>query len=212
MPGGSGRAGKRRGWDGITLPQETAFSRPSSGASQLFFLHHPAGAGVCLPLADSQGITPARTKRDSPRAKGPSFLDKDVYFFFPPWCPLTWRPKPQNTALWSLLVDGSAVIITDCLLLGRKAMTELESGFKSRDITLPTKVCRLREMVFAVVTYGCESWTVKKAERQRSDAFELWCWRRPWRVLIFHLQGAWHVFFPKISMAITGSFLIGYPI
>ena len=64
------------------------------------------------------------------------------------------------------------------LLLGRKVMTNLDSIFKSRDITLPTKVQIVKAMVFPVVMYGCESWTVKKAERQRIDAFELWCWRR----------------------------------
>ena len=63
------------------------------------------------------------------------------------------------------------------LLLGRKAMTNLDSILKSRDITLPTKVCLVKAMVFPVVMYGCESWTVKKAECQRIDAFELWCWR-----------------------------------
>ena len=68
------------------------------------------------------------------------------------------------------------------LLLGRKVMTNLDSIFKSRDITLPTKVCLVKAMVFPVVMYGCESWTVKKAERQRIDAFELWCWRRLLRV------------------------------
>ena len=71
------------------------------------------------------------------------------------------------------------------LLLGRKAMTNLHSVSKSRDITVPTKVCLVKAMVFPVVMYGCESWTVKKAERRRIDAFELWCWRRllrvPWR-------------------------------
>ena len=61
-------------------------------------------------------------------------------------------------------------------------MTNLDSIFKSRDITLPTKVCLVKAMVFPVVMYGCESWTVKKAERQRIDAFELWCWRRVLRV------------------------------
>ena len=61
------------------------------------------------------------------------------------------------------------------LLLGRKVMTNLDSIFKSRDITLPTKVCLVKAMVFPVVMYGCESWTVKKAERRRIDAFELWC-------------------------------------
>ena len=65
------------------------------------------------------------------------------------------------------------------LLLGRKATTNLDSILKSRDITLPTKVHIVKAMVFPVVMYGCESWTIKKAERQRLDAFELWCWRRP---------------------------------
>ena len=64
------------------------------------------------------------------------------------------------------------------LLLGRKAMTNLDSVLKSRDITLPTKVHLVKAMVFSVVVYGCESWTVKKAEHRRIDAFELWCWRR----------------------------------
>ena len=68
------------------------------------------------------------------------------------------------------------------LLLGRKAMTNLESILKSRDITLPTKVCLVKAMVFPVVIYRCESWTIKKAEHQRIDAFELWCWRRLFRV------------------------------
>ena len=70
------------------------------------------------------------------------------------------------------------------LLLGRKVMTNLDSIFKSRDITLLTKVCLVKTMVFPVVMYGCESWTINKAECQRIDAFELWCWRRllsvPW--------------------------------
>ena len=69
------------------------------------------------------------------------------------------------------------------LLLGRKVMTNLDSIFKSRDTTLPTKVHLVKAMVFPVVIYGCESWTVKKAEHQRIDAFELWCWRRLLRVL-----------------------------
>ena len=68
------------------------------------------------------------------------------------------------------------------LLLGRKAMTNLDSILKSRDITLSTKVRLVKAMVFPVVMYGCESWTVKKAEHQRIDAFELWCWRRLLRV------------------------------
>ena len=72
--------------------------------------------------------------------------------------------------------------IKRCLLLGRKAMTNLDSILKSRDITLPTKVCLVKARVFPVVMYACESWTVKKAENQRIDAFELWCWRRLLRV------------------------------
>ena len=68
------------------------------------------------------------------------------------------------------------------LLLGRKAMTNLDSILKSRDITLPTKVRLVKAMIFPVVMYGCESWTAKKAESQRIDAFELWCWRRLLRV------------------------------
>ena len=74
--------------------------------------------------------------------------------------------------------------IKRCLLLGKKVMTNLDSILKSRDISLPTKVHLVRAMVFPVVMYGCESWTVKKAEHRRFDAFELWCWRRhlgvPW--------------------------------
>ena len=68
------------------------------------------------------------------------------------------------------------------LLLGRKIMTNLDSILKSRDITLSTKVCLVKAMVFSVVVYGCESWTIKKAELRRIDAFELWCWRRLLRV------------------------------
>ena len=74
------------------------------------------------------------------------------------------------------------------LLLGRKVMTNLDSIFKSRDVTLPTKVRLVKAMIFPVGMYGCESWTIKKAERQRIDAFELWCWRRllkvPWNARI----------------------------
>ena len=72
--------------------------------------------------------------------------------------------------------------IKSCFLLGRKVVTKLDSILKSRDITLPTKVHLVKAMVFPVVMYGCESWTVKKAECQRIDAFELWCWRRLLRV------------------------------
>ena len=72
--------------------------------------------------------------------------------------------------------------IKRCLPLGRKAMKNLDSVLKSRDITLPTKVRIVIAMVFLIVMYGCDSWTIKKAERQRIDAFELWCWRRLLRV------------------------------
>ena len=72
--------------------------------------------------------------------------------------------------------------IKRCLFLGRKAMTNLDSTVKSRDITLPTKVHLVKAMVFPVVMYGYESWTIKKAEHRRIDAFELWCWRRLLRV------------------------------
>ena len=72
--------------------------------------------------------------------------------------------------------------IKRCLLLGRKVMINLDSILKSRDITLPTKVCVVKVMLFPMVMYGCESWTIKKAERQRTDASQLWCWRRLLRV------------------------------
>ena len=93
---------------------------------------------------------------------------------------------------WDFILGGSRITADgDCshvikrrLLLRRKAMTNLDSILKSRDITLLTKVCLIKAMVFPVVMYGCESWTIKKAESQRIDAFELWCWRRllsvPW--------------------------------
>ena len=72
--------------------------------------------------------------------------------------------------------------IKRCLLLGRKAMTNLDSILTGRDITLPTKVCLVKAMVFPVVTYGCENWTIMKAKCREIDAFELWCWRRLLRV------------------------------
>ena len=82
-----------------------------------------------------------------------------------------------------ITADGDCSLeIKRCLLLGRKVMTNLDSIFKSRDITWPTKVCLVKAMVFPLVMYGCESWIVKKAEHQRIDAFELWCWRRLLRV------------------------------
>ena len=82
-----------------------------------------------------------------------------------------------------ITVDGDwSHEIKRCLLLERKAMTNIDSILKSRDVTLSTKVCLVKAMVFPVVMYGCESWTIKKAELQRTDAFELWCWRRLLRV------------------------------
>ena len=82
-----------------------------------------------------------------------------------------------------IAVDGDCILeMKRCLLLGIKVMTNLDSIFKSRDITLPTKVHLVKAMVFLLVMYECESWTVKKAECRRIDAFELWCWRRLLRV------------------------------
>ena len=88
----------------------------------------------------------------------------------------------QNHCWWWLQPE-----IKRCLFLERNIMTNLDSLLKSRDVTLPTKVCLVKAMVFQVVMYGCESWTVKKAEHRRINAFELWCWRRPWESL--GLQG-----------------------
>ena len=83
----------------------------------------------------------------------------------------------------NITVDGDySHEIKRCLLLGRKPMANLNSILKSRDITLPTNIRLVRTMVFPIVLYACESWTIKKAERQRIDAFELWCWRRLLRV------------------------------
>ena len=82
-----------------------------------------------------------------------------------------------------IIADGDCSHeIKGCLLRGRKVMMNLDSILKSRDITLPTKAHLVKAMVFPVVMYGCESWTIKKAEHCRIDAFELWCWRRPLRV------------------------------
>ena len=93
-----------------------------------------------------------------------------------------WRNSVNSVRFYfggsKITADGDcSQEIKRCLLLGRKAMTKLDGIIKSRDITLPTKVCLVKAMVFQVVMYGCESWTVKKAECRRIDAFELWCWR-----------------------------------
>ena len=98
-----------------------------------------------------------------------------------------WGNKGNNDRLIlgcsKIAVDGNCShVIKRHLLLGRKAMTHLDSVLKTRDITLPTKVYMVKAIVFPVVMYGCESWTIKKAEHWRIDVFELWCWRRLWRV------------------------------
>ena len=108
--------------------------------------------------------------------------------------PITsWQMDGETVETVSDFILGSSKITADCdcshkikrrLLLARKVMTIVDSIFKSRDITLPTKACLVKAMVFPVVMYGCESWTIKKAEHLRIDAFKLWCWRRlltvPW--------------------------------
>ena len=97
--------------------------------------------------------------------------------------------ETMETVADFILLGSKITADTDCrheikrrLLLGRKAMTNLDSILKSRDFTLPTKIPPIKAMVFPVVMYGCESWTIKKAEYQKIDAFELWCWRRLLRV------------------------------
>ena len=104
---------------------------------------------------------------------------------------ISWEIDGETMETVSDFILGSSQITADCdcshemkrhLFLGRKVMTNLEGIFKSRDIILPTKVHLVKAMVFPVVMYGCESWTVKKAEHRRIDAFELWCWRRLLRV------------------------------
>ena len=95
----------------------------------------------------------------------------------------TSRNKCKNYASPQIKADGDCSHeVKRCLILGRKIMTNLDSILKSRDITLPAKVCLVKAMVFPVVMYGCERWTIKKAESQRINAFELWCWRRLLRV------------------------------
>ena len=106
--------------------------------------------------------------------------------------PITlWQVDGETVETMTDFILGGSKITADgdcsheikrCLLLGREVMTNLDSILKSRDITLPTKVHLVKAMVFPLVMYGCESWTVKKAERRRIDAFELWCWRRLLRV------------------------------
>ena len=106
--------------------------------------------------------------------------------------PITsWRIDGETVETVGDFILGGSKITTGgdcnheikrCLHLGRKVMTNLDSILKNRDITLPTKVCLIKSMVFPMVMYGCESWTVKRAEHRKIDAFELWCWRRLLRV------------------------------
>ena len=106
--------------------------------------------------------------------------------------PITiWQIDGETVEMVTDFILGGSKITADgdcsheskrCLLLGRKVMTNIDSLLKSRDITLPTKVLLVKAMVFPVVLYGCESWTIKKAEHQRTEAFELWCWRRLLRI------------------------------
>ena len=127
-----------------------------------------------------------------------SFLSKNIINFLPrkptPFCSLKFLYCMANGKRVEIVTDclflgSKSTTDGDCsheirrhLLLGRKAMTNLDSVLKSRNITLPTKVPIVKAMVFPVVMYGCESWTIKKTEQQRIDAFELWCWRRLLRV------------------------------
>ena len=103
----------------------------------------------------------------------------------------SWQIDGETIEMVKDFILGGSKITADgdcsheikrCLLLGRKVTTNPDSILKSRDITLPTKVCLVKAMVFPVVMYGCESWTIKKAEHRRIDSFELWCWRRCLRV------------------------------
>ena len=105
---------------------------------------------------------------------------------------ISWQidGEKMETMTDFIFLESKITMDADCsheikrqLLLGRKAMTKLDSVLKSRSITLLTKVCIVKAMVFPVVIYGCESWTIKKTEHRRIDAFELWCWRRLLRVL-----------------------------
>ena len=117
---------------------------------------------------------------------------RSIFFNFLASGPITsWQTDRETVETVAGFIFGGSKITADgdcsheikrCLLLGRKVMTNLDSILKSRDITLPTKVLLVKAMVFPVVMYGYESWTVKKAEHQRIDAFELWCWRRLLRV------------------------------
>ena len=128
------------------------------------------------------------------RASTSSFLIlfKPIQSVFVPHTAITsWQVMGKQWKQWLILFWGApkslqmviAAMKLRRLLLGSKVMTNLDIILKSRDITLPTKVCLVKAMVFPVVMYGCESWTVKKAEHWRIDAFELWCWKDSWESL-----------------------------
>ena len=127
-----------------------------------------------------QGCDPWRGQIPIQNLKTKVLSESDNHTF------LKYLLKRYLTFLGSkITADGDCSYeIKRCLLLGRKVMTNLDSILKSRDVTLPLKVCILKSMVFPVVMYGCESWSIKKAGCQRIDVFELWCWRRllraPW--------------------------------
>ena len=134
--------------------------------------HFFASCGQSIGVSASTPVLPMNIQKTKIMSSGPI---------------TSWETEGETVETVSDLILGGSKITTDgdCsheikrrLLLGRKVMTNLDSILKSRDITLPTKVFLVKAMVFPVVMYGCESWTVKKAERQRIDAFELWCWRR----------------------------------
>ena len=126
-----------------------------------------------------------KAKEESEKAGLKLYIQKTKIMAFGPIT--SWQIDGETMEIVSNFIWGGSKITADgacshemkkCLLLGRKVMTNLGSMLKSRDITLPTKVRLVKAMVFPVVMYGCESWTVEKAEHQRIDAFELWCWKK----------------------------------
>ena len=129
-------------------------------------------------MAGTEGCWQLRPHESSLRAKLHSSRDISISLPYEAdtkqWQIFSWAPKSLRMVTAAMKLRHS--------LLGRKVITNLDSVLKSRDITLPTKVCIVKAMVFPVVVYGCESWTIKKAERGRIDAFKLWCWRRLLRV------------------------------
>ena len=143
-----------------------------------------------ISITSDMQMTPPKVKEESEKVGLKlNFRKLRSWHLVPPIT--SWEIDGETVATVSDLIFGGSKITADgdCsheikrhLLLGRKVKTNLDSIFKSRDITLPTKVCLAKAVVFPVVMYGCESWTVKKAEHSRIDAVELWCWRRLLRV------------------------------